>query len=65
MQNKETDFNVSLPGEVYIETLLNPIEKEFYRCLNNVDLKFDELGQNELHAELWSLIANKYLIKKH
>lgn len=61
LQNKKNDFELT-PGDVVIETLLNPIEKKIYKQMNGVGLEFDELGY-ELHARLWSLIVGKYLLQ--
>lgn len=65
LQNKENNIPVLLPGDVYIETLLNPVEQEFYDAMNDADIKFDELKGYESHAKLWSLIAERYLIKRY
>ena len=54
------------PGALLIETLLNPIEKTVYGSMNTAGIEFDELkGGYESHAKLWSLIAEKYLIKRY
>lgn len=60
LHNTKNGLKLS-PGNVVIETLLNPIEKEIYKQMNGVGLEFDELGY-ELHARLWSLIVGKYLL---
>ena len=64
LQNKPNSFAM-LPGELYIETLLNPIEKKIYESMKTVDIEFDELKGYESHAKLWSLIAERYLIKRY
>ena len=63
LQNKTTKLKVSLPGEVYIETLLNPIENEIFVKMKDIGFELDK--QYELNAELWSFIAKKYLLKKY
>jgi len=65
LQNKKNDLKVPLPGEVYIETLLNPVEKEFYTAMQIAGIEFDELKGYESHAKLWSLIAERYLIRRY
>lgn len=53
------------PGHLIIETLLNPIEKKIYESMKTVGIEFDELKGYESNAKLWSLIAEKYLIKRY
>ena len=64
LQNQENSFAIK-PGDVYIETLLNPIEKTIYDSMKKAEIEFDELKGYESHAKLWSLIAEKYLIKRY
>lgn len=53
------------PGHLIIETLLNPIEKRIYKSMKTVGIEFDELKGYESNAKLWSLIAERYLIKRY
>lgn len=64
LQNKPNNFEM-LPGDLLIETLLNPIEKTIYESMKTEGIEFDELKGYETHAKLWSLIAEKYLIKMY
>lgn len=64
LQNEQNNFEM-FPGALLIETLLNPIEKTIYGSMKTAGIEFDELKGYESHAKLWSLIAEKYLIKRY
>jgi len=64
LQNQPNSF-ATFPGDLYIETLLNPIEKTIYESMKTAVIEFDELKGYESHAKLWSLIAERYLIKRY
>ena len=64
LQNQPNSF-ATFPGDLYIETLLNPIEKTIYESMKRAVIEFDELKGYESNAKLWSLIAERYLIRRY
>lgn len=47
-----------------IEQMLSPVEPGFYSWMQAVGLEFEELGDYDTHGKLWSLIADRYLVKQ-
>jgi NAD-dependent SIR2 family protein deacetylase len=48
----------------FLAKLSTPVEKGFYRWMEENKIHFADFADYETHAKLWSLIAERYLVKQ-